>query len=66
MVLVLGGEPHNWIWASRGRTSGMNTSGIDASGIYEFQYLKTLLFSGQSELRGKLMKQRQIFSHRQT
>ena len=26
----------------------MNTSGIDTSGIDEFQYLKTILFSGQS------------------
>ena len=34
----------------------MNTSGIDTSSVYEFQYLKTVLFSGQSELRGKLMK----------
>ena len=46
----------DWIWASRGRISGMNTSGIDTSGIYEFQYLKTVLFPGRSELRGKLMK----------
>ena len=55
----------DWIWASRGRTSGMNTSGIDTSGIYEFQYLKTVLFSRQSEFWGKLMKPTQIFSHRQ-
>ena len=34
----------------------MNTSVIDTSGIYAFQYLKTVLLSGQSELRGKLMK----------